>query len=230
MRNAKLLCVIAAALMALSCSAVDKNKMALAEMKWDLAPAAIQVHFTSDPNLNLFNGQRHTVLMAVCQSMDPNSFLVQLSNQSTIGRLLETGQGVPTLIPGFNRFVISPGQTDTLKMDRAQGVQYVGIVAGYYDLDPTRVARLFAVPVVLHKHGFIFKTITATPEPLNIELQLGATAIASASREPPALDGGKLVPVPGEQDGMIPISVVGIRQSQVDIVPTVVPLPQAGGN
>ncbi len=120
-------CALAMALMVCSCSGVDKEKMAIAEMKWDLAPSAIQIHLATDPNLNLYDGRRHTVLLGICQTADPNSFLVQLSNQSTIGRLLETGQGLPTMIAGFNRFVISPGQKDTLALDRAQGAQYVGI-------------------------------------------------------------------------------------------------------
>ncbi len=221
---------MAMALMAWSCSSVDKEKMAIAEMKWDLAPSAIQIHLDSDQNLNLYDGRRHTLLLGVCQTADPNSFLVQLSNQSTIGRLLETGQGVPTMIAGFNRFVISPGQKDTLAMARAQGAQYVGIVAGYYNLDPVGVARLFTVPVLLQKKGFISKTVTATPQPLNIDLKLGAAEIASASRVAPALDGGQLVPAPGEQDGMIAISVAGIHQSQTVTPPAVVALPHPGGN
>ncbi len=41
-------------------------------MKWDLAPAAIQIHLESDPDLNEFDGRRHTLLLAVCQTPDPN--------------------------------------------------------------------------------------------------------------------------------------------------------------
>jgi predicted component of type VI protein secretion system len=223
-------CALLMALMVWSCSGVDKEKMAIAEMKWDLSPSAIQIHLASDPNLNLYDGRRHTVLLGVCQTADPNSFLVQLSNQSTIGRLLETGQGLPTMISGFNRFVVSPGQKDTLALDRAQGAQYVGIVAGYYNLDPAGVARLFTVPVLLQKKGFFSKTVTAAPQPLNIDLTLGATEIAAASRVAPPLDGGELVPAPGEQNGMISISVAGIRQAQTLSAPAVLPLPRSGGN
>jgi predicted component of type VI protein secretion system len=221
-------CALAMAVMMWSCSGIDKEKMAIAEMKWDLSPSAIQIHLNSDPNLNLYDGRRHTVLLGVCQTADPNSFLVQLSNQNTIGRLLETGQGVPTMIAGFNRFVISPGQKDTLALDRAQGAQYVGIVAGYYNLDPAGVARLFAVPVLLQKKGFISKTVTATPQLLNIDLTLGATEIAAASRTAPAIDGGELVPAPGEQDGIISISIAGIHQAQTVTAPAVLPLPRSG--
>jgi predicted component of type VI protein secretion system len=221
---------IAVAVTMWSCAGIDKQKIAIAEMKWDLAPAAIQIHLESDPDLNEFDGRRHTLLLAVCQTPDPNFFLVQLSNQSAIGRLLETGQGVPTMLSGFNRFVISPGQKDTLGMDRAQGAQYVGIVAGYYDLDPQGAARLFAFPAVMHKKGFFSKKYTAVPQPIKIDLKLGAKEIAEATREPPALDGGKLIPVPGEQNGMIPINVSGIQQAQLVSVPTVMALPHSGGN
>jgi predicted component of type VI protein secretion system len=223
-------CALAIAVMAWSCSGVNKEELAIAQMKWDLAPSAIRIHVVSDSDLNLYDGRRHTVLLGVCQTADVNSFLVQLSSQNTIGRLLETGQGAPTMIAGFNRFVISPGQKDTLSMDRAQGSQYVGIVAGYYNLSPTGVSRLFAVPVLMQKKGFISKTVTASPQPLDIDLKLGAMEIASASREAPVLDGGQLVPAPGEQDGMIPISVAGIHQAESVTVPAVVALPHAGGD
>lgn len=92
------------------------------------------------------------------------------------------------------------------------------------------MARLFAVPVVMQKKGFFSKTYTALPQPLNIDLTLGPTEIAAASRLAPALDGGELVPAPGEQNGMISISVAGIRQAQTLTAPAVLPLPRSGGN
>ncbi|GEM_PF-261169 len=218
---------MAAALVALAicaCSSVNKERTALSEIKWPIGASAIRIDVNADQNLNLYEGKRHTLLLAVCQTADPNAFLSQLSNQASIASLLVSGQ---TLAAGFlsaNRFVVSPGQHELLTMDRAKGAQYVGVVAGYYRLDPNGAARLFVVPVSLRTSGFFFKTVTAGIDPLQVDLDLGPTQIRSASRSVAGI-AGQLVPVPGEHDGLIPITAAGIAASQNASPPTIVAFP-----
>jgi type VI secretion system VasD/TssJ family lipoprotein len=219
------LTALSALFLMLGCSSTDPKKVALAEMKWNLAPRDVQISFRASRELNLHDGSPHTILLAVVQSADANSFLAQLASPASIGHLLETGQtGAPTLT--FNRFVVSPGQSDTLSLDRAQNAQYVGIVAGYYNLTPPNVSRLFVVPVVMETHGWISKSYTASPQPLVVNLALGPKQITEAQRVDPKIKGGNLVTAPGEQTGMIPISPGGISEAHATIIPPVIALPQ----
>jgi type VI secretion system VasD/TssJ family lipoprotein len=223
-RAASFVSIALFALLLAGCSSVDPKKVALAEMKWNLAPHDIQIAFKADRDLNLHDGSPHTILFAVVQAADANTFLSQLASPASIGHLLETGQG-GALVLSFNRFVVSPGQEDTLSLDRAQNAQYVGVIAGYYNLTPPNVARLFVVPVVIQKHGWISKTYTASPEPLEVSLLLGPKEIAEAKRIDPRIK-GTLVTAPAEQTGMIPISAGGISEAHAAIVPPVIALPQ----
>lgn len=209
-----------------ACSSVNKEKMALSEVKWPIGASAIRIDVNADGNLNLYEGKRHTLLLAVCQAADPNAFLSQLSNQASMASLLGSGQAPAAAFLSATRFVISPGQHEMLAMDRAEGAQYVGVVAGYYNLDPNGAARLFVVPVSVRISGFFFKTVTAGVDPLQIELDLGPTQIRSASRSVAGI-AGRVVPVAGEQDGLIPITAVGIAASRSAAPPTIVALPQA---
>jgi type VI secretion system VasD/TssJ family lipoprotein len=215
---------VLSALLLAGCAGADPQKVALAEMKWNLAPHDIQISFKADRDLNQHDGSPHTILFAVVQAADANTFLSQLASPASIGHLLETGQG-GALILSFNRFVVSPGQKDTLSLDRAQNAQYVGVIAGYYNLTPHNVARLFVVPVVIQKHGWISKTYTASPEPLEVSLLLGPKEIAQAQRIDPKTK-GTLVSVPAEQTGMIPITAGGVSEAHAAIVPPVIALPQ----
>lgn len=219
------LAALSALFLLLGCASTDPKKVALAEMKWNLAPRDVQVSFKASRELNLHDGSPHTILLAVVQSADANAFLSQLASPNSIGRLLETGQAVaPTLT--FNRFVISPGQSDTLSLDRAQNAQYVGIVAGYYNLNSQSAARLFVVPIVMQTHGWVSKSYTASPQPLVVNLILGPKQITEAQRVDPQIKGGSLVTAPGEQAGMITISPGGISEAHASIVPPVIALPQ----
>jgi hypothetical protein len=62
-------------------------------------------------------------------------------------------------------------------LDRAEGAKYLAIVAGYFTLQKDRMIRLFEIPVVVEKKGFIRRKKIQKPGPLNIELILGPQQI-----------------------------------------------------
>src|SRR5215469_6392334 len=109
------LCLALAAMVALqSCSGVDKDQAAIAAMKWGPGAGGIRINLEADKDLNLYDGRHHTILLAVCQAVDPNIFLSQLGDKNSIATLLWSGQRSGVALAGFNRFVISPGQKDVL--------------------------------------------------------------------------------------------------------------------
>ena len=144
--------------------------------KWSYAKDAIEVHIKADPKLNYDEGLSHTLLVCLYQLKDPNAFNQLADDTDGIYKLLECGlfdAGVAT----SKRLIVHPGKDVTLTLDRAEGAKYVAAVAGYYVLQKERMIRMFDVPVVIEKTGFIKTTKTAKPAHLTIELELGPAQI-----------------------------------------------------
>jgi len=80
-------------------------------------------------------------------------------------------------VAGSERLIIHPGQDLTFRLNRAEGARYIAIVAGYYSLYKERIIRLFDIPVIIEKKGWIKRTKILKPGPLNIELTLGPKQI-----------------------------------------------------
>jgi len=62
-------------------------------------------------------------------------------------------------------------------LDRAEGARYVAVAAGYYLLEKERMVRLYEIPVVIEKKGFIKRSKTQKLGILEIDLRLGPEQI-----------------------------------------------------
>ena len=164
----------------------NSEKEAKAAIEWSYAPGAISIDLRSDPGLNLYDGAPHTLVLAIVQTIDPNLFKALLADETAVSRLLATGQAIPPLT-AVERVIVEPGRTKTVKVDRAQLAQYFGLIAGYYQLDPVRNARLFKIPVEVQSSGIVVKTRTAVPAPQHVNLVLGAERVMAAEQISPAV-------------------------------------------
>lgn len=144
--------------------------------KWSYEKDAIEVHLKADPKLNFDDGVAHTLLVCLYQLKDPNAFNQLSDDTDGVYKLLECGlfdAGVAT----SKRLIVHPGKDVTVTLDRAEGAKYVAAVAGYYVLQKERMIRLFDIPVVVEKKGFIKSTKISKPGLLKIELELGPSQI-----------------------------------------------------
>ncbi|ANN68538.1 type VI secretion system lipoprotein TssJ [Bordetella bronchialis] len=183
-----LLCGIALS----SCSSLNSmmggnsESDALKAMKWTYAGDGVQIAVTADPRLNQSNGQPHTLAMTVVQMEDPSVFAPYASSSSKMSALLLADAPPPGLL-ALNRLFITPSENQTVTLPRVEKAQYVGLVTGYYHLDPARSARLYQVGVEVDSSGIVIKTRNASPEPLKIDLRLGPDGIEESpgTRTPP---------------------------------------------
>lgn len=223
--------VVAAALLA-SCGTVNSlmggnsEAEAKAALEWSYAPGAISIELRSDPRLNLHDDAPHTLVLAIVQTIDPNLFKALLADETAVARLLATGQSIPPMT-AVERVIVEPGRTRTIRIDRAQGAQYFGVIAGYYQLDPVSNARLFKIPVEVKSSGLVVKNRTAAPVPQRVNLVLGAERVMAAEQiSPPVVaaeqpagkpggrSGGKPAEKPGEpESGLIKIDANDVRQA-----------------
>jgi type VI secretion system VasD/TssJ family lipoprotein len=142
------------------------------------APKAIRLQLISNPQLNYYNNLPHSLLVCV----------YQLSNLNELNQLSEDTEGMYKLrecalfdssVTQAKRLIIHPNQDLNLELDRAQGTKYVAIVAGYQLLEKERVIRLFEIPEIEEKKGWIRRTKTLKLAPLDISLRLGPQQIES---------------------------------------------------
>ncbi len=114
---------------------------------------AVRIHVKADPQLNLSGGKPHTLLVCVYQLRNPNAFNQLTGDQDGLYQLLEC-KPFDAGVAASKRLFVQPGTEMTFNLDRGQGVQYVGVVAGYYVLDKDKMVRLYDIPVVIEKKGF----------------------------------------------------------------------------
>jgi type VI secretion system VasD/TssJ family lipoprotein len=150
------------------CSCSSKPAIVLPP-EWGYAKDAIRLHLKSDPQLNLYQGSPHTLLVCMYHLRDPNAFNQLVDEKDGLSKLLECSRFDPS-VTNAKRLVIQPDKETTESLDRPEGAKYVGIVAGYYYLQKDRAVRFFPIPVVEEKKG---NTILSKPEVLNIDLYLG---------------------------------------------------------
>ena len=168
-RTIAMLCIIS--ILAVACASQP-----LPPTKWSYEKDAIEIHLQADPKLNFDDGVAHTLLVCLYQLKDPNAFNQLSDDTDGIYKLLECGlfdAGVAT----SKRLIVHPGKDVTVTLDRAEGAKYVAAVAGYYVLQKDRMIRMFDIPVVIEKKGFIKTTKISKPGILKIELELGPSQI-----------------------------------------------------
>jgi type VI secretion system VasD/TssJ family lipoprotein len=151
---------------------------------WSYSKEAIRISYTADAMLNAFGNKPHVLLLVVYQMKDVNAFSELTKNEETLKTLLKVG-GMDQQFLSSDKFFIEPGEKNTVVFNRAEHAEWVGIVAGYYNLDPGKVSRIFEIPFKIETRGFIMKKKVASIETLTINLILGKHGIQIAEREKP---------------------------------------------
>lgn len=143
---------------------------------WNFEKAAIHINLTADSNLNLNEEIPHTLLLCLYQLKDRNAFNRIAENQEGIYTLLECSL-FDSSVTSVKRLIVNPGQNTNITLDRAEGTQYVAVVAGYYLLAKERMIRFYEIPVEVKKEGMIRKKKFQVPALMNIKLNLGPRQI-----------------------------------------------------
>lgn len=168
MRKCNLI-VIWAGLVFLLCSCASKQ---LPEPVVEYAKNAVIVRVKADPQLNLYAGTPHTLFVCIYQIKDPNALNQLAGDQDGLCRLLECSL-FDASVTAAKKLIIQPGQHETFVLDRAEGTQYVAVVAGYSRIEKDRIIRLHEIPV----KGFIRRFIGSRFDVLGFELKLGPQQI-----------------------------------------------------
>lgn len=146
---------------------------AIPSPEWLYETDALKLTLQADSQLNMYNNEAHTLQLCVYQLKDPNGFNQLAQSEDGLYTLLGCSM-FDGSVTNYQSFIISPGKRQTLVIDRSEGAKYIGLAAGYADIQRDRVTRLIDIPVVVVKEGGIFrKRKVAKPDILDTVLRLG---------------------------------------------------------
>lgn len=157
-----------------SCATSKKTDSSDPDLVWGFAQKAIDVSYRADKNLNQYDGKAHTILMCLYQLSDPNVFNELSKSNDGLNKLLTCSRFDQSVV-GYRRIIVQPGENKNLAIDRAEKTKWVGIVVGYYELNPSMVTSLFEIPIITKRNWLVFKK--PTPGMLSINLFLGPNKI-----------------------------------------------------
>jgi type VI secretion system VasD/TssJ family lipoprotein len=190
-RAASLLALLLAVLLPAACGGNGKNKPdpskvpatkpAPAEspdkVHWTYEPDAIELIIYADENMNTYNGYAHTTMLCIYQMKKPGAFKQLASSEAGVRKLLECS-GFDPSVAHFEKIFVQPNQNSTRSMARAEKAKHVGLVAGYYDLKPEGVTRMYDIPLHKEETGMLWwSKDNYTPGKLSMKLLLGPHSI-----------------------------------------------------
>ncbi|WP_269901418.1 type VI secretion lipoprotein TssJ [Paenalcaligenes faecalis] len=160
----------------------QSKEEALEKMQWEYGDNAIHLQLDAGPDLNWWGDQPHTLLLVVVQMDDLSAMEAYRSSAKAMSDLL-LAETAPSGLLTLKRFFIEPGVKRDLQLARVDQSRYVGVVLGYQHLDPKRSIRLYQIGADMDRKGWVFRQYQAKPEPLKIELRLGAEGVEASHSE-----------------------------------------------
>lgn len=149
----------ALALLALASACAGKQELTIAPEAWTFEEQALVLAVEPAERLNVHNNRAHALSVGIFQMADPNPFIALGSTREGALTLLSSGRAADASILDFKRVTLQPGEKNFITLARPELAQYVGVIFGYYDLQPATAVRLMAYPVVAKPRGFIAKSL-----------------------------------------------------------------------
>ncbi|OCQ51984.1 Type VI secretion lipoprotein [Photorhabdus australis subsp. thailandensis] len=154
----------------------EKRLQAIEQARPIYASNAIRLKMTADPQLNVFNNMPNSCTILIAQA-EKREQLDKLLANPTLLRNLFAGTGATENILQLDNYVMMPGQSVSLHIDRAEQARYIVLIAGYYPAPGSAHVRVLSLPLRLEQSGWWNKSWRAEFVPMNIDLMLGRYAI-----------------------------------------------------
>lgn len=152
-------------------------------INWRYAPQAIMFEAQTNPRLNHYADQAHSIALVIIQVADASVFYRLLSDPARLTNTVQFGSYAEGFLQ-ISRFVLEPDSHLSFALDRIKSAQYIGVVAAYYGVPISNTARLLALPVKVTENGFLSKQYQAQPIRAKVYLQLGENVIENAEIMP----------------------------------------------
>ncbi len=108
-------------------------------------PGGIVINYSTNEDLNTYDGNPHSVMLAVYQLNNINGFHQLAKDISGTQKLLSMGKFDSSVL-GVDSIFVNADESGTIKLDRLQDTEWIGVVAGYYNLNAGQVTKEFQIP------------------------------------------------------------------------------------
>ena len=176
-------CLAISSLLMFACSSAP-TELVVEEQEWIYEVRAINLVIRAAADVNSVSGRPHSIAVGVFQMNDPNTFSGLSVTQEGAVELLQKGQ-IDESVVNYQLITIRPGEQKKVSISRAQTAKYIGVIAGYFKLNPKTDTKIFPIPVREVKRGIIEDALAfaslisdeakAIPGKLNVFIDLGRT-------------------------------------------------------
>lgn len=180
MRLVNYFCLAGSLLLVTACS--SNPELSVEEEKWTYEVRAINLVLKAVADVNSVSGRPHSIVVGLFQMSDPNTFSgLSVTREGSV-ELLQKGKIDETIVD-FRLLTMRPGEQKKVSVSRAEAAKYIGVIAGYFKLNPKTDVKIFPIPVREIERGLVEKSLVATsmisdqakavPGKLNIIVDLG---------------------------------------------------------
>ena len=152
---------------------------------WAYEKRAITVTIKAPADLNSVSGRPHSLAIGVFQLSDPNTFSGLSVTEEGAVELLQKGQ-IDETVANFSLINVRPGEQKKVTLNRTQSAQYIGVIVGYYNLNPSKDVKVFPIPLRAQERGLLEKGLAALtlisdeakayPDKLSVYIDLGRSS------------------------------------------------------
>lgn len=143
------------------------------------ASGAITLNLRAEPGLNRVNELPNSCTVLLIQAKDKPSLGKVLNNPALLKGLF-AGAGSEGDILQLDRYVMMPGQTNILHIDRAQNTRNIALVAGYYPFPAKQHMLTAEIPVETQSNGWWSPVWQSQLTPMTLSVTLGSESIVNA--------------------------------------------------
>lgn len=176
----KYFCLASLLLLVAACS--SNPELSVEEEKWTYEVRAINLVLKAVNDVNSVSGRPHSIVVGLFQMSDPNTFSGLSVTREGAVELLQKGKIDETIVD-FRLLTMRPGEQKKVSVSRAEAARYIGVIAGYFKLNPKTDVKIFSIPIREIERGLVEKSLAATsmisdqakaaPGKLNIIVDLG---------------------------------------------------------
>ncbi|WP_148872518.1 type VI secretion lipoprotein TssJ, partial [Serratia marcescens] len=141
---------------------------------------AITLQLRAEPALNTFHDLPGSCTVLLVQAADRGALDKVLTNPVTLKSLF-AGAGGEGEVLQVDRYVMMPGQSNTLHVDRAINTRSLALVAGYYPFPTKQHMLRVDIPVETTQSGWFSPVWHASLSPVTLTVVLGKESIVDAS-------------------------------------------------
>ncbi len=160
------------------------TELSVEEEEWTYEVRAVNLVLRASSDVNSVSGRPHSIAVGLFQMNDPNTFRGLSVTPEGAVELLQKGKIDETVVD-FQLLTLRPGEQKKVSISRAETAKYIGVIAGYFRLNPKTDVKIFPIPVRAIPRGVVEKTLAwaslisdeakAVPGKLNVIVDLGRT-------------------------------------------------------